>query len=128
MTKIFSANLQSRVNRNRHYKSAIAVSILAVLCIIIYSNSFEASWHFDDYENILENARVQIRDVQPVTISQTFFASPDGKRTPYRSVSYFSFALNAYFGGKNVFGFHLVNIAVHLLTALMLKLFNTPKL
>ena len=112
---------------------ALASEYLAGLVFFIYSNSFQASWHLDDYQNITQNSRVQIHDLNPATLFQTFFASPEGKRYPYRSVSFFTFALNAYLGGTDVFGYHAVNVAVHLLTALflylsVLKLLATPKL
>jgi len=45
-----------------------------------------------------------------------------GIRT-FRPLAYASFALNYYAGGYNVFGYHLVNIAIHYLTALILFLF-----
>ena len=133
MIKNLSVYFKTKDKFGQIYKSAFAFIILTFLCIVIYSNSIGASWHFDDYENILENTRVQIKDIQPATLSKTFFASPEGKPTPYRSVAYFSFAINAYFGGKEVVGYHIVNIAVHLITALILfltvlKLFETPKL
>ena len=133
MINTFFVYFQSRDKSDTLFKGFIAFAGLAVLCTVIYSNSLKAAWHFDDYENILQNARVQITDIQPATISKTFFASPEGKRTPYRSVAYFSFAINAYIGGNNVVGFHIVNIAVHLMTTLILfltvlKLFKTPNL
>ena len=133
MIKFLSADLQSKKNPGRHSRWGIAFCILAVLVLLIYSNSFQASWHFDDYENVISNPRIQIKDIQPSTLWQTFFASPEGKRKPFRSVAYLSFALNAYFGGKDVVGYHAVNIAVHVATAFLifitvLKLFATPQL
>ena len=131
MTTFLSADLKPYKNLGRHSNVIIAFSLLAALCFLIYSNSFQASWHLDDYQNVKSNPRVQIKDLQPLTLYQTFFASPEGKRKPYRSAAYFSFALNAYFGGKDVVGYHLVNIAVHSVTAFLLfitvlKLFQTP--
>lgn len=40
----------------------------------------------------------------------------------FRPVAYLSFALNWYFGGNNVLGYHLVNILLHVGTALLLYL------
>ena len=133
MTTFLSANLKSKNNLGRHSNVIIAFGLLAALCFLINSNSFQASWHLDDYQNVKNNPRVQIKDLQPATLYQTFFASPEGKRKPYRSAAYFTFALNAYFGGKDVVGYHLVNIAVHSVTAFLLfitvlKLFQTPLL
>ena len=49
---------------------------------------------------------------------------------PSRPLSYLSFALNYYFDGMDVFGFHVVNFIIHYLAAVFLFLFiyNTLKL
>ena len=49
----------------------------------------------------------------------------------YRPVACLTFAVNWYLGQDNVYGYHLVNIAIHILTAFILflfiiNLFNTP--
>ena len=133
MIQFLSADVQSKPKAGRRSRCVIAFCILAVLIIIIYSNSFQASWHFDDYENVANNPRVQINDLRPSTLFKTFFASPEGKQKPFRSVVYLSFALNAYVEGKQVFGYHAVNIVIHIVTAFLLfitvlKIFETPKL
>jgi tetratricopeptide (TPR) repeat protein len=133
MIQFISADFQPEPNPGRQSRCIIALCILVVLIFLIYSNSFQASWHFDDYENIVNNARVQIRDLQASTLFKTFFASPEGKREPSRPAAYLSFALNAYVGGKQVFGYHAVNIAIHIFTAFLLfmtvlKLYETPNL
>ena len=82
--------------------------LIAVVAVIIYSNSFNASWHLDDYPSIIENYKIK-------TLSEGFkniiFNS--------RSVCDLSFKLNYYFGETDVFGFHIVNIAIHILSAFM---------
>ena len=133
MIQFLSADVQSKPKAGRRSRYFIEFCILAFLIILVYSNSFQASWHFDDYENVANNPRVQINDLRPSTLFKTFFASPEGKQKPFRSVVYLSFALNAYVEGKQVFGYHAVNIAIHIVTAFLLfitvlKIFETPKL
>lgn len=87
---------------------------------LIYSNSFGVSFHFDDLPNIIENP--YIKDF-----------SNFWNLKPTRYVGYFTFALNHYFGGWNVFGYHAVNFSIHILNAFFvyqwaLLLFQTPKL
>ncbi|MGZ3578030.1 MAG: hypothetical protein ACXU98_03340, partial [Syntrophales bacterium] len=43
----------------RRYVSA--AGLLFFILVVIYGNSFDCSWHFDDYINIVENPRVQIK-------------------------------------------------------------------
>jgi tetratricopeptide (TPR) repeat protein len=114
-----------------------AFALLFFLVFLIYSNTFHASWHLDDYHNILENPWLKIKNLQPQSIFQTFYASFDrglySNSQIYRPVACLTFALNWYFGQSNPFGYHLVNIAVHFITAFMLfltilALFESPNL
>jgi tetratricopeptide (TPR) repeat protein len=113
----------------------IAFALLFLLIFIVYSNTFRASWHLDDYHNVVQNAALRIKDLHPRTIFQTFFsASEEGlvlKKKLYRPLACLSFALNWYVGQDNLFGYHLVNICIHFLTAFilfltMLNLFRSP--
>lgn len=63
------------------------------------------------------------------TIKGSFFSSNSGNL--YRPLSCLTFALNAVVGGKQVFGYHLVNITIHAATAIALMwllslVFQTP--
>ncbi|MCD6224702.1 MAG: tetratricopeptide repeat protein [Deltaproteobacteria bacterium] len=116
------------------------LSVLAILlCLIIagYSNTFNAAWHLDDYQNIVDNSRLHLRDLRPESIIKTFFASRDNGlyegRKIYRPVACLTFGLNWFFGQNNVIGYHLVNILIHISTAFILfhtitGLLNTPHL
>src|SRR3989338_8070945 len=75
--------------------------ILSLLAGLVYSNSFSVPFHFDDHLNIVENARIK----QPASFT-------DFSGTRY--VGFLSFALNYQFGGLNVFGYHLVNLLIHI--------------
>lgn len=106
--------------------------MLALLIVSAYSNTFKASWQFDDKPNILNNERLHIEDLSPDTLWKTFFAMP-GRDKWYRPLANLSFALNWYVGQDNPFGYHVVNISIHVLTAFLLFLattliLNTPRL
>jgi tetratricopeptide (TPR) repeat protein len=96
--------------------SAVAVLLLALLAA--YHNSFTASWHFDDFPNIVENINVHMSALTWESIRQSMLGIE--QRGMNRPLAYVSFALNHYFGGLEVFGYHLVNFVVHCLTALLL--------
>ncbi len=114
-----------------------AFILLFFFVFTIYSNTFKASWHLDDYANIVHNPRLHFNDFSPESLIQSFFASIDsglyrGDKL-YRPVAGFTFALNWYFGKGSVTGFHIVNIFIHVLTAFALfatvfNLFQSPKL
>jgi protein O-mannosyl-transferase len=118
-------------------KNLSIIAALSVMILLAYSNTFEASWHLDDRPNILDNQGLHISNLNAESLIRTFYTSPQqggaiGKKL-YRPVACLTFALNWYFGGHDVFGYHLVNIVIHLLTACllfltMLQLLKTPNL
>ncbi len=96
------------------------------MIVLIYWNSFDAAWHLDDRPNILNNRGLHITNLQPDSLIRTFFTSPDSGGTVtnrlYRPIPCLTFAINWYFGKDQVFGYHVVNILVHILTAYLLFL------
>jgi tetratricopeptide (TPR) repeat protein len=95
-----------------------AVCIIVFIGIIAYSNTFHVPFQFDDRQNIVEYDL--IRDLGN-------FWPPTGPRY----VGYLSFAINYRLHGLDVAGYHIVNFAVHVLTALLvyylvILTFRTP--
>lgn len=105
------------------------VMALLVILLLSYNNSFEASWHFDDYGNIVENANIRIKQLNWDNFKKLSYGIMNEGRIS-RPFSYLSFALNYYFGGIDVFGYHVVNFSIHFLSAvfLFLFIFSTLKL
>jgi protein O-mannosyl-transferase len=101
---------------------AFAFISLSILLFLVYSNSFDCSWHLDDYSNIVANANIQIDDLSWQNIKQGLYGI-EGSNRWQRPVAYFSFALNYYFGGLDFFGYHLTNFFIHCLTTFFLFLF-----
>lgn len=104
---------------------------LFFLSFLIYSNTFQSSWHLDDYQNIVYNNRVHVEEFSPQSLSQAI--RPQLYDKIWRPVSFLTFAVNWYFGRDNVFGYHFVNILIHALTSWVIFLtvvwiFRTPVL
>jgi tetratricopeptide (TPR) repeat protein len=105
--------------------------ILLFLVFIVYSNTFRASWHLDDYPSIVENQKIQLPDLTLDSIHRSL--QHPQKETLWRPLAHLSFALNWYAGRDDVFGYHLVNVMIHLLSSCLLyltisTLFRTPNL
>ncbi len=79
--------------------------LLAALGLAVYCNSFGVPFVYDGVHFIMENA--SLRQLNPLALS-------DGQSRP---VSYFSFALNYAVGGYHVWGYHAVNLAIHVAAA-----------
>jgi hypothetical protein len=88
-------------------KHVLSIVFMAALAIIIYSNTFDASFHFDDTPSIVEKYSIHRFDIKAI------FSST-------RPVLEMTFALNYYFGKLNVFGYHLVNLALHIANGILL--------
>jgi len=108
----------------------IAVALIAVVALLAYSNTFHVPFHFDDQINIINNPNIQIKqfswDGLEHLVKNTYKES-------IRVFSLFTLALNYYFGGFNVFGYHLVNFFIHVASGIFLYwflilTFNLPSL
>ncbi len=110
------------------YQYAFAGISLFIFLLIIYSNSFYGDWHFDDFLNIVDNPYIQIKSFSWENIKNCLYGLAQERLS--RPLSFLSFAVNYYFDGTNVFGYHVINFAIHYLAALFLFLFiyNTLKL
>jgi len=103
------------------YSDLAGLAIIILLGIIIYSNSFQCSFHFDDFHNIVDNPR--IRNLADVKSWWNFY--------PTRPLGIFTFAVNYHFSQMNVWPYHLVNLVIHLMNAclagwLTLLIFSSP--
>ncbi len=115
-----------KTGMRRHVFSFLS---LFLLLFLIYGNGFDCSWHFDDYINIVENSKVHINTLSWQEIEPGLYGI-GGITKWQRPLSYFSFALNYYMDGLNVFGYHVVNFFIHYIASIFLFLFlyNTLKL
>jgi len=99
------------------------VLVISALGFIVYSNSFDCSFHFDDRVFITENP--SIRDIRDIRGMWNFLNR--------RFIGTLTFALNRRFNGSDVFGYHLVNLLVHVAASILvwrltMLLFMTPVL
>jgi len=98
----------------------IAIALIAGVALVVYSNTFHVPFQFDDRPNITENPNVQIKvftwDRLERLVKNTY-------KETIRVFSYFTLALNYYFGGFNVFGYHLVNFFIHIASGIFLYWF-----
>jgi Flp pilus assembly protein TadD len=88
-------------------KSKYHYALITLLCSLAYLNSLSASFHFDDNYVILKNNLVKDIHKLPQLLSDIF----------HRPLLKATFALNYYFGGENVLGYHIVNILLHILVS-----------
>jgi protein O-mannosyl-transferase len=89
------------------YSDIIGIAIIILLGVVVYSNSFHCSFHFDDFLDIVNNPKIwKLSDVQAWW-----------NYVPSRPVGNFTFALNYHFNHLDVRYYHLVNLIFHLINA-----------
>lgn len=80
---------------------------------MVYCNTFNMSFNFDDAANIINNP--VIREFNPAGIKQAFKTS--------RGVGIITFQMNYQLSGLNVFSYHLLNLFIHIASALLVYRF-----
>ncbi|MEK7688847.1 MAG: hypothetical protein AAB313_01165 [Deltaproteobacteria bacterium] len=86
-------------SKNFHLAAGL---LIAVLTFLVYSNTFHASFHFDDTPSIVENYTIRNLNNAP------------GMLINNRGIATATFAINYAIGGLNVVGYHIVNLAIHI--------------
>ena len=105
-------------------KTYIQTLILLIAVIVTYGHTLDVPFYLDDFSSIQENPIIY-------NWQGTFFQIWNTYKL--RVIGYLSFALNYQFHQFQVYGYHLINILIHLLTglaifALVRGLIATPAL
>ena len=101
----------------------IGVITIAILGMLIYANSFDCSFQFDDKHNIIDNEAIK----SLANFKQMWDINHS------RFLAFYSFALNYHYGLLNVWAYHFVNMIIHLINATIVfwtvrLLFKSPAL
>ena len=97
---------------------ALFLTLLVIVGVIIYSNTLQVPFIFDDKDAIKNNPYIRMEEITTESIIDA--AVGYGKNRP---VAMLSFAFNYYFGQYNVLGYHLVNIIIHIANGILLFFF-----
>jgi protein O-mannosyl-transferase len=95
-------------NMNKIY-NLLFISIILIAGAIAYSNSFDCSFHFDD-KRVLDSSIT----TYSMTIGEVIHLFPN------RPIGMLTFAVNYNIHELDVRGYHLVNLMIHLINALLI--------
>ncbi|MCG8404392.1 MAG: tetratricopeptide repeat protein [Phycisphaerales bacterium] len=101
-----------------HPKTKVRLWMFAAMLVagvLPYTNSFSSPFLFDDEEAIVENPH--IRTLWPIAKA---LDAPPQSSVAGRPVVSLTLALNYHFGKLNPWGYHAVNLSIHLLAGLTL--------
>jgi len=112
-----------KTKSNSGLMTGVALGIIFFVGFLIYSNSFDCSFHLDDRNSIIEN--LSIRNLSDIGAIWNYNHS--------RFIPYLSFAINYHYGELNLWGYHFINIVIHLINAgliwwLILLILSSPGL
>jgi tetratricopeptide (TPR) repeat protein len=100
-----------------HKKRLPWAQLLIILVgILFYSNTLDVPFYLDDEFSIRDNSAIHLDRLSLKGIMDAGIKSP----ATTRPVVNISFALNYFFHQENVFGYHLINIFIHIITGLAL--------
>ena len=125
------ASLLTERKRKRFKKSLIYCFLIIAVGILDYSNTFNSPFQWDENDFLVQN---------PIVKNLKYFWEPSkakaGDPVFYfflrtRYMAYLTFAINYKLHGFNVLGYHILNLTIHLLNALLvyfliLLTFETP--
>jgi tetratricopeptide (TPR) repeat protein len=97
---------------------AVHIFLLAAIVFLAYGSNLDGAFIFDD-SRIENNPALHITDISLDSLSRAALESSPKTRP----VAHLSFALNYYFHGFDTRGYHLVNICIHALAAVIIFLF-----
>ncbi|MBT8373111.1 MAG: tetratricopeptide repeat protein [Deltaproteobacteria bacterium] len=96
----------------------LLLALLVIIVILIYADTLTTPFIFDDISNIKDNPHIRVPFPSLRNLAWAGFHSPETNRP----IANISFALNYYFHGYNLVGFHLVNILIHIAAGIFLYL------
>ncbi|OGR98632.1 MAG: hypothetical protein A3G85_04685 [Elusimicrobia bacterium RIFCSPLOWO2_12_FULL_39_28] len=86
----------------------------------IYLNSLNAPFIFDDWSNIVQNPDIRNWDHLPQKLLYRTDQILANRNVPHRPILFLTFIFNYALGANNPFTYHLFNVLLHSLTALLI--------
>lgn len=106
-------------------KKYLLVFIVLALTVIAYSNSLNNYFFIDDFIHLDRSRPSEMNklltswELTSEDMKQSWWVSPDMRVTYFRPMVSLSFYLDRHLWGSNPFGFHISNLLMHLITAIL---------
>ncbi|MCC6901926.1 MAG: hypothetical protein IT377_23345 [Polyangiaceae bacterium] len=100
------------------------VLVVPLVVLLAYAQTLDAPFVWDDRHVVIESA--EVRELRPLSeyFGKAFWVSPEtgDHRAYYRPLTVLSFAVDHWLHGPNPAGFHLTNVLLHAVNALLVYL------
>jgi tetratricopeptide (TPR) repeat protein len=94
--------------------------LLVAACVVSYANGMTGDFTYDDKAIVRDNPRLRAPSGLLSIFTTPYFGGPRGQGTAYRPVLLLSYAIQWWLHGSATLGFHLINLALHVLVTLLL--------
>ena len=119
------SKLSTYISYIKEYELVVLFIIFALIVIGIYYKSLYAPFIFDDIPKIVENS--DIKDLENIGTKLVYPYNEEfrtfSRNDPSRPLTSLTYTLNYYFGKLDPFGYHILNILLHIFTVLALFFF-----
>jgi tetratricopeptide (TPR) repeat protein len=113
-----SVNPEERKLKIDNKYNLLFIFAIFITGIIAYSNSFDCSFHFDD-RNVFHSVVNDINVLQSSVKGDSASIVDWLRLFPTRPIGILTFAINYNIHGLNLWGYHLVNLIIHLINAFL---------
>ena len=120
-------------NSSLWHEPFIHVLLILVTGFVVYSNTISVPFIFDDYDCLVKNPAIRNFSCFPETqrVMGLSISADVQNNVILRPVAYFTFAINYALHGLDVFGYHIVNLLLHIGCAMLVynlsvQLMSTP--
>ena len=104
--------------QKKDWYQLLFLTLLIVIGFLIYSNTLQSPFTFDDAQAIVENPSIRMTKL---SIDKLIEGAVGWSKN--RPIAMVTFALNYYLGEYNPLGYHLANILVHITNGILLYFF-----
>jgi len=108
---------EESTSHSLHYEFLI-LALIALFVFLLYSNTLNYPFHFDDRETIIENPSIHLTEISWKQISNIY-----NNYHGHRYIPLASLAFNYYLNKQNTFGYHLFNVIVHIINGIFIFYF-----
>jgi len=111
-------------NRRRPVRPQRAETVLLLAaCLVCYANGLTGNFTYDDKAIVRDDVRVHAPSGFGTIFTTPYFGGPRGLGTGYRPLLLLSFAVQWWVHDGEALGFHLGNVALHALVAILFARF-----
>ena len=105
---------------SRKLQDNLAVVLLALFCLILYFNSLNNGFVFDDLHTITGNLYIKDFHYSPLFLKGYYTSSANIPKGMFRPLLLLTFSFNYFFSGLQPLGYHIINILLHFLNGALL--------